>query len=615
MHHRRAATLLFSSSRTALTLALGLAAFASPARAQDQFLAATGGTRLVHDKARLPEGSWFEIARPVPDARRARVEAILVREAAKYPPGFLAGIGLEAVGIFSGLASTQDDGFHTWDDSLGGYLYYGLWNGRDAVMVAWYSDAQVVLTFHHEVYHHVDSVVGGAFQKGAFHSDDARFARAVSGEEPYAPAAIEASLLKRLRAVAGRNRLEDAVSDYCTKNPGEDQAETARWFMTNLAGGLVQAVDMAALPGSQRVLHLLEAYRTAAPANGPVFDANFLARVALGDPAVPATPTRPGVVARTVLRVDPSSDPVERHLRPKGEFIVRGREGQDGVNRTLQADILAVPKLVRTASDPRESGRHALTLLQRYEEYIASRWSVSAPTQAVFERVRVELVALTTGVRLTTERNRYSEKVDDAITDPHLRLVIHGVQPSAVRLTRKSSGGSGVVIGEGGLVLTAGHVAPTLGERLTAELPDGRRFDAVAIAVDLHLDLAILELKLPRGTSLVAASIAETVPKLGDRVVTIGQPGTITPDGEATGYQPFHVSVGKLRTFAKNRLAAQGLGGTGHDAWTYWGHSGAPLFNDRGHIVALHNSWDSSTAMRHAVTWEAIVHFLRQQPH
>ena len=29
-----------------------------------------------------------------------------------------------------------------------------------------------------------------------------------------------------------------------------------------------------------------------------------------------------------------------------------------------------------------------------------------------------------------------------------------------------------------------------------------------------------------------------------------------------------------------------------------------------GAVVALHNSWDSQTAMRHAVTWEAIVRFL-----
>ncbi len=59
------------------------------------------------------------------------------------------------------------------------------------------------------------------------------------------------------------------------------------------------------------------------------------------------------------------------------------------------------------------------------------------------------------------------------------------------------------------------------------------------------------------------------------------------------------------------RLGPQALGRAKHDAWTYWGHSGSPLFDARGRIVAMHNSWDPETAMRHAVTHEAIVHFLR----
>ena len=57
-------------------------------------------------------------------------------------------------------------------------------------------------------------------------------------------------------------------------------------------------------------------------------------------------------------------------------------------------------------------------------------------------------------------------------------------------------------------------------------------------------------------------------------------------------------------------LGPQSLGRTKHDAWTYWGHSGSPLFDPSGGIVALHNSWDSKTAMRHAVPHEAIEAFL-----
>ena len=36
-----------------------------------------------------------------------------------------------------------------------------------------------------------------------------------------------------------------------------------------------------------------------------------------------------------------------------------------------------------------------------------------------------------------------------------------------------------------------------------------------------------------------------------------------------------------------------------HSCWTYWGHSGAPLFNERGEVVGLHCAWDDRTGMRH----------------
>jgi hypothetical protein len=94
--------------------------------------------------------------------------------------------------------------------------------------------------------------------------------------------------------------------------------------------------------------------------------------------------------------------------------------------------------------------------------------------------------------------------------------------------------------------------------------------------------------------------------------VCIGQPGSRTPKGEPTDYQPFHVSTGEIRGFLEDRLGDQRLGRTKHDAWTYWGHSGSPLFNEQGEIVAMHNSWDPETALRHAVTFEAIQESLKQ---
>lgn len=50
------------------------------------------------------------------------------------------------------------------------------------------------------------------------------------------------------------------------------------------------------------------------------------------------------------------------------------------------------------------------------------------------------------------------------------------------------------------------------------------------------------------------------------------------------------------------------IGSLMHDAWTYWGHSGAPLLlrGGEGGLVGLHSIWDEGTGMRHGVPAAAI---------
>ena len=186
------------------------------------------------------------------------------------------------------------------------------------------------------------------------------------------------------------------------------------------------------------------------------------------------------------------------------------------------------------------------------------------------------------------------------------REAIRRVQPACVQL----SNGSGVNILPNGCILTAGHVAQERGARLTATFPDGQRFQVKCLAIDKRLDLAICTLQTD--SALPFAQLALEPPREETPVVCIGQPGERTPEGKATDYQPFNVSIGQIRGFLDNPLGPQQLGRTKHDAWTYWGHSGSPLFNEQGEIVALHNSWDPKTAMRHAVTQQAIAAFLAQ---
>ncbi len=394
-------------------------------------------------------------------------------------------MGLRKIGIYAGLASPTGDGFRPWVERLGGYRYFGRWNGEHTIVAAYYSDEQLPLTLHHEVFHHVDATVDGARLASHSAADDQRFAAAIAGEDRYPAPTIAAEDLAALAGRAGGVVLADVVSAYTAKSHGEDQAETARHLMAHLPDALIQVATRPELAGSQRLLHVIDQYAHSS-AEGP--DVAWLVDVALGRAA-------------------------------------RG--------------------------------------------------------------------------------NAYLHKVDDEISDAALRGAIRRVQPAAVRL----GGGSGVNLTKFGTILTAAHVVDSQGKRFGVEFPDGTAVTAVVTAIDHDLDLALLAVEAG-GDALPWASVATAAPPRGTTVVAIGQPGTRTPGGEATGYQPWHVSVGQIRGTRGDALADQSLGGTMHDAWTYWGHSGSPLFDGSGRIVALHNSWDSSTAMRHAVRHEAIVHFL-----
>jgi hypothetical protein len=650
-----------SLSLTALTVAVAAlsqlaAAPAVSAAAADELrelvaaFEARTGARLAFSRDELPEAGYYDAMPELTRARRLAAATIALREAGKYPPGYLGAMGLEAVGVFDALVSHDNDGHHAYDEEHGGYLFYGVWNGKDGIAGAYYTDGQLPLTLHHEIFHHVDGTVAGVTKRAHFLGDDARWVAAVDGSEPYPAPAIAAKELAALRKRGSGEVLEDAASDYASKNHGEDQAETARWMMVHLADALVQVVDQPGLAGSQRLLHLMDQFAASAK-DAP--DVAWFVDVALGRDAAAARGARGFAAVAQQMWLG-----VQRRVAPDGAtLVVWGREDASGVNGTLRADIARFAEAGRAiATAARGAGGGAgggegideawlakelalLDLLARYHEQIAGRWSISDGTEQAFAAARTRIAkALPASAAATKKRlaaldwagldaaiadggvavkpapaptpvavaleNDYMKNLDSEIDDRALRATIKLVQPAAVRLDN----GSGVNLHPSGLVLTAGHVVDAVGKKKTVRFPDGTSYAGEAIYYDEALDLAVV--KLAGARDLPVAPIAAAAPVIGDVVVAIGQPGRYTPDGEETGYQPFHVSVGEIRGFKKDRVGDQGLGGTKHDAWTYWGHSGCPLYGASGAIVALHNSWDSKTAMRHAVTWEAIVKFL-----
>eukprot|EP01043_Picozoa_sp_COSAG02_P005617 COSAG02_NODE_153_length_33128_cov_10.471253_12_plen_482_part_00 len=135
------------------------------------------------------------------------------------------------------------------------------------------------------------------------------------------------------------------------------------------------------------------------------------------------------------------------------------------------------------------------------------------------------------------------------------------------------------------------------------------------------------------GEPLPAAAVAQTAATLGERLFCVGNPSNVDLESlAATGsieFEPptWHASVGMCEGYLdpsvqaaaaaqqargraptrgelKSILDASPVGATEgtymhHSCWTYWGHSGAPLFDEEGRVTGLHCAWDDRTGARH----------------
>ena len=701
---------------TAALITAGLVSAGSAARAEESSATETdrlvtefrrySGAQLVFEAGQLPPGEYYDIMPELSEGERLAAAKIACREVQKYPPQYLAALKFRSIGIFQACASQSNDNFHPYDKALGGYRYFGLYNGRDAIVAAYYTDSQLPLTLHHEIFHHVDRNTPGTLEWSEVISEPNRSALSTEATHPSGRYhAIEVAPSERIlleRQSAGR-LLNTVVSNYAAKNPTEDKAETARYLLSALADSLLQMAQQPQLPGSQRLLHVLTTYERSNSGNGPKPEW-FLAIVKGADrlSAVPSEKldSEALILMLWLRRLAEQRTPDKLHheraqidreqvaealshaesliprlvepaqtdeliqlfaalqlkslrdrIQPAGQFVVRGQEDAQGINGTLRDDVASfaaaaerVGRLTSWGSGSTESRAttqiESIRLIDRYYRFIAVHWKITAGTRQVFQhtcdRIAATLppeqaalavrimqssleereVSLTDDGRWSPPPaaapaalikqlpNDYLDKVDDDVRTPATRAAIRRVQPACVRI----SNGSGVNVSPYGCVLTAAHVAEGRGRRFTVIFPDGERFSATCIAIDAKLDLALCQLSTDR--QLPFAQLALRPPKSGSAVVCIGQPGETTPDGEPTKYEPFHVSTGQICGFLEDPLGPQALGRTKHDAWTYWGHSGSPLFDEQGEIVALHNSWDPETAMRHAVTQQAIAAFL-----
>ena len=154
-------------------------------------------------------------------------------------------------------------------------------------------------------------------------------------------------------------------------------------------------------------------------------------------------------------------------------------------------------------------------------------------------------------------------------------------------------------------VLTCAHVVAAeddvdgevvkgrVGRKKLVMFPSGRVFLSRCVAVreteDGEEDAALLELEEEIGAGggggLPPPPVATLAPKGAepdDRLFSIGNPSSVdleSVEGGELEFEPptWHPSVGSC-------IGGADEGYVGHSCWTYWGHSGAPLFNERGEV-------------------------------
>ena len=170
--------------------------------------------------------------------------------------------------------------------------------------------------------------------------------------------------------------------------------------------------------------------------------------------------------------------------------------------------------------------------------------------------------------------------------------------------------GSGACVSAEGLILTAGHVAPTVGALRRVSFASGATFNAKCVKTAALYDLALLQVedgKAARAAcrSLPALKVAEQPAKVKAKLVCVGQPGV-------RAKQRLEANVGKCTAQSKDPLSEQlEDGGMAHNCPVYAGSSGSPLLlAASGELVGVHTGFDLNKFEAQAVTLQAVREFL-----
>ena len=138
--------------------------------------------------------------------------------------------------------------------------------------------------------------------------------------------------------------------------------------------------------------------------------------------------------------------------------------------------------------------------------------------------------------------------------------------------------GSGVIVSEDGLVLTAAHVSGKAGQTCSIVLPDGKRLKGKTLGSNTKLDSGMIQIteKGPNDGKWPFLSVGKSADlKKGQWLVSLGHPG-----GWQKGRPPV-ARLGQVRWSTKDAIQTT--------CTLVGGDSGGPLFDLEGNVVGIHS--------------------------
>jgi len=197
--------------------------------------------------------------------------------------------------------------------------------------------------------------------------------------------------------------------------------------------------------------------------------------------------------------------------------------------------------------------------------------SAKKPSHAVFEK-------------------KVPESPSDLIAiEEQVRSVLENSKAATVCIQGNGSG-SGVIISEDGLVLTAGHVSGEPGKKIHVVLQDGTKLKAEALGRSAAADSGLIRITQKGKYPFVDVAPPATVYK-GDWIFAVGHPGGFDKD------RGLVLRVGRVIHRSTDTIQT--------DCKLIGGDSGGPLFDMLGRVVGIHSRVSKKNEQNFHVTVRA----------